>query len=73
MLKDHEKQKNKEKEITLENFEFVYNNKILPNLKKPDELSFSEIEVLLKAYEYYRYEKKKSKSTFKQLEDQQWK
>ena len=53
----------------MENFEFVYNNKILPNLKKPDELSFSEIEVLLKAYEYYRYEKKKSKSTFKQLED----
>lgn len=46
----------KKREITINQFDFIWNKKILGNLETRDQFTFQEMNVLLNAYEYWRYE-----------------
>ena len=48
--------KAKKRDITANQFDFIWNKKILDNLETKDQFTFQEMNVLLNAYEYWRYE-----------------
>ena len=48
--------KKKSRGITLQEFSYVYNNKIKSELKDKGKMTFEDVNVLLNAYEFYRYE-----------------
>lgn len=55
------------RDITPKQFDYIYRNKVKDKLDKRGEMQFHEVNLLLGAYEYYRYEKK-SKKTLQSLE-----
>ena len=48
--------KNKKRDISLKQFDYIYKNKILNNLEEKGRFKFTEMNVLLNAYEYWKYE-----------------
>jgi len=50
----------------LQEFSYVYNNKIKSELKDKAKMTFEDVNVLLNAYEFYRYEMV-SQKTLKQI------
>ena len=56
-LLEREERKSKEKDISMEHFEFIYQNKIKTNLLEEEKLRFNELNILLKAYEFWMFDK----------------
>jgi len=52
----------KAKEISVQQFKFIYKNKIQLHLNDKKHLHFEELNVLFTAYEYYRYEANSKKT-----------
>lgn len=68
-LLEREERKSKEKDISMEHFEFIYQNKIKTKLLEEEKLRFNELNILLKAYEFWRFEKK-NQNTFEEINQQ---
>jgi hypothetical protein len=49
--------KNKKRDITLKQFDYIYKNKIEINLEVSGKFLFTDINLLLNAYEYWKFEK----------------
>ena len=61
-------EKEKGRDITLNRFEYIYKNKINPHLDEKNQFEFKDMNLLLSAYEYWRYEKN-NKTNFMQNDD----
>ena len=48
--------KKKKRDITMKQFDFIYKNKIQGYLNDKDQFMFTDMNLLLNAYEYWRYE-----------------
>ena len=59
--------KKKKRDITYKQFDFIYKNKIQKHLEDNEQFKFTDMNLLLNAYEYWRYENI-NKQTFSQLD-----
>jgi hypothetical protein len=63
-----EKEK-KKRDINFKHFEYIYKNKVAANLEEKGRFRFTEMNVLLNAYEYWRYESSKTQNFDGQAEN----
>jgi hypothetical protein len=48
----------KKRDVSLKQFEYIWKNKVQSNLEEHGKFRFKEMNILLNAYEYWRYENK---------------
>ena len=60
--------KQKKRDISSKQFDYIYKNKIETELDAHNEFKFEDMNVLLNAYEYWQYENK-NKQAFKEIDD----
>ena len=53
----------------MKHFEFIYHNKMKASLMEEEKLRFNELNILLKAYEFWRFEKN-NQNTFEEINQQ---
>jgi hypothetical protein len=61
-------QKSQNRDINTKQFDYIYKNKIRPDLETEGQMKFHELNLILTAYEFYQYEKK-SGDTLQKLND----
>jgi len=61
-LEGSKKKRGKAADITPKQFNYIYKEKIKDKLKKPSQMTFDEIGLILDAYNYWLYEKKSKKT-----------
>jgi hypothetical protein len=64
---NQDKKTTKKRDISLKQFDYIYKNKIEANLEDKGQFKFTEMNLLLNAYEYWRYENI-NKATFQHLD-----